>query len=129
MSFKPKRIIRKIKKIFAYIPFLWKEDDFGYEDLLKLIQFKVTRMEEHIRLEGACDEEETEEVCKSMRKFLKSLNLAINPTTFDDVSFEAMRKMSATDLRALNIKEDDEITENWNKACDIFRAEARTWAD
>jgi len=122
-----KRAFRKTKKIFEYIPVLWEEDDYDIDDLIKLIEFKADRMERNIRatdryegIEGNCD---------TIREFVNELYAYRNPSTFDNISAQDIHTMDINKLRDLNIKEDEEMTEHWNKAWDIIKSNGTRWAD
>lgn len=43
-----KKIIKKIIKIFEYIPILWNDEDYDFEYLLMLLKYKLQRISKEI---------------------------------------------------------------------------------
>ncbi len=46
------KLFRFIKRLFAYLPVLWRDEDWDYLYLLRLMQFKIKRMRESIHKYG-----------------------------------------------------------------------------
>ena len=43
-----KRIVRFVGKVFAYLPVLWRDEDYDYAHILSLLQYKLKRTRLHI---------------------------------------------------------------------------------
>lgn len=43
-----KRVFRFISKLFAYVPLLWKDEDYDYGHILSLLRYKLKRVRLHI---------------------------------------------------------------------------------
>jgi hypothetical protein len=48
IQFKMKNIFRKIKRLIAFIPIIWKGDDFDYRYAIDLFQFQLSRLADYI---------------------------------------------------------------------------------
>lgn len=68
------RIFRKIKRIIDYIPILWNNEDWDYEHLLELIEFKLKRIKKCIRQNDIIVEHEIQEIENSIDKTLKAID-------------------------------------------------------
>lgn len=44
-----RKLLRFIKRLWAYLPVIWDDEDWDYMYLLRLVQFKVGRMRSHIK--------------------------------------------------------------------------------
>jgi hypothetical protein len=48
IQFKMKNIFRKIKRLIAFIPIIWKGDDFDYHYAIDLFKFQLSRLADYI---------------------------------------------------------------------------------
>lgn len=42
------RLVNFIKQLYAYLPIIWRDNDFDYSALLNLMEFKLSRMSKHM---------------------------------------------------------------------------------
>lgn len=68
------RIFKKIKRIIDYIPILWNNEDWDYEHLLELIEFKLRRMKKCIRQNNIIVENEIQEIEDGIDRTLKAID-------------------------------------------------------
>ena len=43
-----KKVVRFIGKVFAYLPVLWRDEDYDYGHILSLLKYKLKRTRQHI---------------------------------------------------------------------------------
>ena len=67
-------VFRKIKRIIDYIPILWNNEDWDYEHLLELIEFKLKRIKKYIRQNNIIVENEIQEIENGIDKTLKAID-------------------------------------------------------
>jgi hypothetical protein len=48
IQFKVRNIFRKIKRLIAFIPIIWKGDDFDYHYAIDLFKFQLSRLADYI---------------------------------------------------------------------------------
>jgi len=71
---KIKRFLGKIIKIFQYMPLLWNDEDWDFQYLLDLIEFKLKRIKKCIRQNDIIVEHEINEIEQGISKTLDAIN-------------------------------------------------------
>ena len=66
--------VRKILKICAYIPVLWKDEDWDYSYLLDLIKFKLNRMRDRIHKDNIIVPSECRDICIGINQTIDHIN-------------------------------------------------------
>ena len=68
------RIFQKIIKIFQYIPIIWNDEDWDYDYLLLLLEYKLNRIKKCIRKNNIIVESEISQIETSIDKTLDAIN-------------------------------------------------------
>ena len=80
---------RRIKRLIAWFPIIWKDEDWQHEYLFKIMQFKISRLRKSINenkiVDLSCD------YCKKMRTIWYKIEDAKEKADFDFL-FEHLRK-------------------------------------
>lgn len=71
---KIKRFLGKIIKIFQYMPLLWNDEDWDFQYLLDLIEFKLKRIKKCIRQNDIIVEHEINKIEQGISKTLDAIN-------------------------------------------------------
>ena len=80
--YKMKIFFGKIIKIFQYLPLLWKDEDWDFQYLLDLIEFKLKRIKKCIRQNNIIVEHEINEIEQGINKTLDAINKYNDDITF-----------------------------------------------
>lgn len=74
-----KRFFGKIKKIFEYMPLLWRDEDWDYGYLLDLIKFKLIRMRDTISKNAIISNENIREISIGINQTIYHIDNYQNP--------------------------------------------------
>lgn len=80
------RFINKILKICAYLPVLWRDEDWDFSYLLDLIKFKLNRMRDTIYKDNIIASNEIRDICIGINQTIDHIQ------NYQD-DFDAFRKI------------------------------------
>lgn len=152
MLYKVKRFFKKIQKIFEYLPVLWKDEDWDFDYLLTLIEFKAKRIAKCIREDNIIITEEqvkitaqVNEMCEHLANYRDISRLVKQPFEVinefvknDDgtTSFISLRKdtmsWSSDDEREWHAYVKETLKrekEEWHNFCHTLEEYAQGWWD
>lgn len=155
--YKLHKFYEKIKKIIAYLPLLWQDEDWDYDFLIKLIQFKLLRMKNKFVANNIVSNECLQEICNGIDKTLQYIDNYYDDDIFEkthgSLPFQYEFKSILNDNGAYNqvtynsntgnplTKREEEIyqkfivdkyefqSQQWNAIFDTIRNEGRKWWD
>jgi len=128
--------VQKIKNIISWVPFLWDDYDFQFDDSVKLIVFKLNKLANVIEENKRHDGWEID--VKEIRETISLFDKFFNGDNYVPKSKELAHKMEYNPIIVLS--KDEEILEyykkvrefeqeSWNKAWDLIRDKGRNWWD
>jgi hypothetical protein len=89
-----KQFINKIKKVFYWLPYIWKDEDWDYTYIYDLLYAKLNRMEDYwkncddwIRSANHNKEYESIKIAKNLCKRLSEENYLTNATFWHDKKY------------------------------------------
>ena len=121
-------LFRFVKRLFAYLPILWSDEDWDYMYLMRLIQFKITRMREHMQKHGHHTQ------VKKMFRRMQIVETLIDRIEHEDYGrpeyFEWVKRGELQE-EFHKVLERVVYSENndWNMVFDIIRRYGRKWWD
>ena len=137
----------QVVRVFQYIPVIWKDEDWDYEYLLELMDYKLGRMEKRVGKFGT--PEEVEQI-RETRKFINNyINYEegyardVEPEPFEldfDISTNGMVAINKATNKPLTEEEDKIHTEyiknqykyqeeQWGKIWDNLKKYLQGWWD
>ena len=73
MFYSVKKFFKKIHKICEYMPVLWKDEDWDFDYLLELIEFKAKRMSKCIKEDNIIVEDSVREIEEQVAELCEHL--------------------------------------------------------
>lgn len=138
-----KRFINKILKICAYLPVLWRDEDWDYSYLLDLMKFKLNRIKNTIHKDNIITSNDIRDICIGINQTIDHIQnyqdgLDAFEKIYGDIPFKrsfktekladgfySMITWNDDENRPLTEKE-DEIYNQWIK--DAYDFEQKEWA-
>ena len=141
-----RQFFRRIAKIFIYLPIIWKDEDWDYEYVLDLIDFKIARMGKRLAKLGYVEEaKQIEETREYIKDYIDTDDryLKVEPEPFPidfDVRNNTFVTLRAETREVLTDEEEEEhrqyITrmyawqqQQWDKIWDSLKANLSRWWD
>jgi hypothetical protein len=118
------KLIKKILKVIAYLPIIWKDEDYDYSYLLTLMAFKINRMRK--RNESVKFYEGHEKDALVMKE-AEDIIARIQADKYTDNEFD--RNMPNSKLKNLNFKHAKIRSKDLSRLSYILTFELEKWWD